>query len=56
MELWTANGAYAVPKSVSATIFVRSYFRKSPNHLNKMPTSRKVMRDLIRSIQAKARR
>lgn len=56
MELWKANGSYATPKSVDATIFVRSYFRRSPNHLKKYPKARRAMRGLVRSIKARARR
>lgn len=53
-ELWRANGSYARPKTVDATIFVRSYFRRQPNHLKKMPNTRRLMRAFVRGLKAKS--
>ena len=50
-KLWEANGSYARPKSSDSTIFVRSYFRRQPNHLKKFPNTRRLMRALVRNIK-----
>lgn len=50
-ELWEENGSYAAPKTADATVFVRSFFRRQPNHYKKLPNTRRVMRALIRTIR-----
>lgn len=50
-ELWEANGKFAKPRSADETVFVRSYFRRQPNHFAKRPEFRKAMRALISSIR-----
>jgi adenine-specific DNA glycosylase len=50
-KLWEANGSYARPKTVDSTIFVRSYFRRQPNHLKKFPNTRRLMQALVRDIK-----
>lgn len=50
-ELWELNGSYAKPKTADATVLVRSYFRRQANHYNKMPNTRRIMRELIRTIR-----
>lgn len=50
-ELWEANGSYAEPKTADSTIFVRSYFRRQANHLRKYPNTKRIMRELIKTIQ-----
>lgn len=50
-ELWELNGSYATPKTADSTIFVRSYFRRQPNHLKKFPNTRRIMRALVRTIR-----
>lgn len=49
--LWAANGKYAVPATADATVFVRSYFRRQPNHLKKRPNAQGRLRALVRSIR-----
>jgi len=54
-SLWEQNGSYAVPKSADETVFVRSYFRRQPNHFAKKPDFAKAMRNFVASIR-KARK
>jgi len=50
-ELWEQNGSFAKPKTADATVFVRSFFRRQPNHLKKYPNTKRIMRALIRTIR-----
>ena len=54
-KLWEANGSYAVPRSADETVFVRSYFRRQPNHFAKKPDFAKAMRKLVGDIRRLAR-
>ena len=52
-QLWEENGQAAVPKTLDATVFVRSHFRRQSNHLQRFPETRKMMRSLLRLIKDK---
>ena len=49
--LWEEHGKAAVPKTLDATVFVKSHFRRQSNHLQRFPETRKMMRSLLRLIK-----
>lgn len=51
LKLWADNGEFAVPASADHTVFVKSFFRRAPNHLIKRPNARRAMLALVRDIR-----
>jgi len=54
-ELWEQNGSFAEPRTNDSTVFVRSFFRRQPNHLKRYPNTKRIMRALIRTIRKDVR-
>lgn len=52
-QLWEENGKAAIPKTLDSTVFVRSHFRRQPDHLKRFPTTRRMMRRLLKLIKAR---
>lgn len=53
-ELWKKNGSYAIPKTVDATVFVASYFRRQAGHYKKKPNSRRLIGAMVRGLRSNA--
>jgi hypothetical protein len=54
-ELWEENGRFALPKTADSTVFVKSYFRRQPNHFNKRPNFAEAVRLMIKQIRKEKR-